>query len=62
MSKADIYASLLNASEYADAAMTAMRGGDDAGVRDALEVVRSIAAVVIDQLGGSSSESLGSLH
>jgi hypothetical protein len=56
MARADVYASLLHAAHYLDASQDAMRGGDDAGVRAALEVLRAIVEVALGQLPGSSSE------
>jgi hypothetical protein len=60
--RADAYAALLTGDEYAEAARDALRAGDDAAALGALEVLRSIAEVLIAKLRGSSSENLGALQ
>jgi len=58
IARGELYAAALQLDEYSEAAREALRAGDDAGVRHALEVLRSIVEVVIGQLRGSSSEYL----
>lgn len=59
--RADAYAALLTGDEYAEAARDALRAGDDGAAVHALEVLRSIADVILAKLRGSSSKQL-SVH
>jgi hypothetical protein len=52
--RANAYAALLNVDDYSEQARDALRAGDDAGVRHALEVLAAIVAVVIGQLQNPS--------
>jgi hypothetical protein len=55
MATGDLRASLLHAADYLDQALDAQIEGDDCGVVDALEVLRSIVAVVLGQISAPSS-------
>jgi hypothetical protein len=54
MSQADVRGALLTAAEYVDEALDAQIEGNGAAMRSAVEVARSILAVVLGQVGGSS--------
>jgi hypothetical protein len=55
MSQGDLRAALLNAAEYLDASLDAQLAGDDAGVREALEVLAAIIKVALGSSSGSGT-------
>jgi hypothetical protein len=62
LSRGDLYASLLQADSYLEAARDQLRAGDEDAVRHAIAVLRAIVEVVTGQLRGSSSENVGTLQ